>query len=355
MLHLLLGCFVAFSAFGFDWQGHRGARGLYPENTINGMKEALNYPITTLEMDVVISKDNKVIVSHEPWLSEEFCVGVKGKEVNLYKLTFKEIQKYDCGSKSHPRFPQQKKVAEHRPLLSDLLSELKSSGKTFNIEIKSTPDDEKLGYQPEYKSFSDEVMKVILADLKYDQFSVQSFDWRVLQYLHEKYPQAKLVALRETPYTAKGALVELGFIPDVFSPDFTMLTAADVAWFHDKNVLVIPWTVNSVEDMKKVLTLNVDGIITDYPNLIKDIPADLYLVPKCKKGFNRFEGKCIKIPTHAEASGENPGWDCKKGYLQKRNACVKIKVPKHAVLLDDGKTWACRDGYKRYRFTCKKQ
>lgn len=355
MLHFLFGFLITLNAFAFDWQGHRGARGLYPENTINGMKEALKYPITTLELDVVMSKDLKVVVSHEPWINGDICEQTKGFDSRIFKHNYEVIKTIDCGTKSYPRFPQQKHAEEFKPLLVDLLSELKASGKNFNIEIKSSPDNEKQGLQPEYKLFSDEVLKVILSQLSKDKFTIQSFDWRVLTYLHEKYPDVKLVALRETPYTAKGALVELGFMPDIFSPDYTMLTAADVAWFHSKNIKVIPWTVNSVEDMRKILAMNVDGIITDYPNLINEIPKELYLVPKCKKGFNRFEGKCVKIPSHAEASSTNPGWVCKKGYLQKRNSCTKIKIPKNAVLLDDGKTWVCRDGYERYRFTCKKQ
>lgn len=356
MLRFLIGLLISQVALAnFDWQGHRGARGLYPENTINAMKEALKYPVTTLEMDVVLSKDHQVVVSHEPWLSEEFCLKAKAREINLYKLNYEEIKKFDCGSKIHPRFPEQQKVPEYRPLLSELLETFKTSGKKFNIEIKSTPDDEKLGFQPDVKTFSDEVMKVIQAKLSVAQYSVQSFDWRVLKYLHEKYPDVKLVALRETPYVAKDVLVELGFAPAIFSPDFTMLTAADVAFFHEKNVLVIPWTVNTTQDMKKLIAMDVDGIITDYPNLIKEIPMDLYLAPDCKKGFNRFEGKCVRIPKHAVPSEQNPGWVCKKGYLQKRDACIKIKVPRNAVLLDDGKTWVCLDGYKRYRYTCKKQ
>ena len=156
-LILLASILVSYSAFAFDWQGHRGARGLYPENTIGAMREALSYPlITTLEFDVVISKDGQVIVSHEPWMSEEICLDPKGepvkdKAVNLYKLTAKEIAEYDCGSKPHPRFPHQKKVKTHKPLLKDLLSDINKTHPkiAFDIEIKSTVEDEKNGFQPE--------------------------------------------------------------------------------------------------------------------------------------------------------------------------------------------------------------
>src|SRR5690606_7442726 len=100
-------CLVSLSAFAaFDWQGHRGARGLYPENSIGAMHEDLKYPVTTLELDVVVSSDGEVIVSHEPWMSAEICQDAKGKAVkdkavNLYKLTAAQIATYDCGSKVH--------------------------------------------------------------------------------------------------------------------------------------------------------------------------------------------------------------------------------------------------------------
>lgn len=348
--------FFSFSAMSFDWQSHRGGRGLYPENTIFAMKESLKYPITTLELDVVISKDHQVVVSHEPWMNEEMCLDpkgkpVSGKEVNLYKLKYSEIKQYDCGSKVHPRFPRQLKQREYKPLLKDLILALKDSNKKFNIEIKSTPEDEASGYQPEFKKFSDEVLKLILKELPVDRFSIQSFDWRVLKYVHQEYPQVTLVALRESPYKKESVLEELGFNVQVFSPDFELLTAADVAYFHKQNVKVIPWTVNTPEMMNKMIAMHVDGIITDYPDLIVAVPKAI----KCADKFNAFEGKCVKVPLHADPSEQNPGWVCHSGYLQKRNSCVKTKIPKHAYFAEDGKTWICKEGYKRYRYKCIKK
>lgn len=359
----LLLCLLSFNALAdFDWQSHRGGRGIYPENTINGMKVSAKFPqITTLELDVVISKDHQVVVSHEPWMNEEMCLDpkgktVSGKEVNLYKLTYAQIKEYDCGSKTHPRFPRQQKIKEHKPLLKDLLSELKSTGKNFNIEIKSTEEDEKAGFQPEYKKFTDQVIKLILENLTPERFTIQSFDWRVLRYAHEKYPQVALSALRESKYSHQSIVTELGFSPQIFSPDYELLTAADVAYFHKNKIKVIPWTVNSPDMMKKMIAMHVDGIITDYPDLIADIPVDSYkLVPVCSPKYNRFEGNCIKIPAHAEASEQNPGWVCKAGYFQKRMSCSKIKLPRHARFEEDGKSWVCKEGYERYRSRCKKK
>jgi len=350
---------LSFSAHGaFDWQGHRGARGLYPENTINGMKESAKFPITTLELDVVISKNNEVIVSHEPWMSEEICLdskgrAVKGRELNLYALSYEEIKTYDCGSKLHPRFPQQKKVKEIKPLLSDLLKALEPLNFNYNIEIKSTIEDEKEGFQPDYKTFSNLVVAEITKTIPLDRFTLQSFDWRVLKHLHEVYPQIGLVALRETKFTPRKVLKELGFSPSVFSPDWTLLSSKDVDYFHKYKIKVIPWTVNKIEDMKKVIYMGVDGIITDYPNLIIEIPSYAYdLIPDCPAKFNRFEGKCVRVPTHATTSPKNPGWTCKAGYVQKRDSCVKVKLPKNAMFAEDGKTWSCKEGFRPYRMKC---
>lgn len=267
--------FISTAAASFDWQGHRGARGLYPENTIGAMREALAYPnITTLELDVIIAKDGEVVVSHEPWLAEEICLGldgkpVKEKSVNLYKLTSAEIAQFDCGSKPHPRFPQQKKLKATKPLLKDLLSEINKTHPKipFNIEIKSLPEDEKAGFQPNVKVFTDKVIATIKGVVDLSRVHIQSFDWRVLKYLKATYPEVKTVALTEDEkFSAKSVLKELGFIPTVFSPYFKNLTKSLVDEFQRSGMKVIPWTVNEVTDMRQIISMGVDGIITDYPD-----------------------------------------------------------------------------------------
>jgi glycerophosphoryl diester phosphodiesterase len=356
MLHLLFTLGLTAFVYSFDWQGHRGARGLYPENTINGMKEALLYPVNTLEMDVVISKDGEVVVSHEPWMSPEICLDAQGKEltdkVNIYKLTTAELLGFDCGTKFHPRFPHQKKVKEHKPLLKDLLSELEKFTSArpiqYSVEIKSTPEEEVSGFQPPYQIFTDKVMEILKA-LPSQRVWVQSFDWRVLKYLHKKYPTTQTVALRERSYSPSEVVKDLGFNPTVFAPDFNLLKESDVAWFHSKGIKVIPWTVNSPGDMKKLRSMGVDGIITDYPNYIAQAEG------RCGENQSLFENKCVKVPKFALPSAKNPGWNCLYGYYQRRNKCRKIKLPAHAQLDSEGKAWVCEEGYERYRFTCRKK
>lgn len=269
----------SFSVLALDWQGHRGARGLYPENTTEAMLEALKYPITTLELDVIIAKDNVVIVSHEPWMSSEICldpqgVPVKERAINLYKLTSDEISKYDCGSKNHPRFPQQKKVKAFKPRLEKLLSETekviiqKKLSINYNIEIKSTPEDERDGFQPEVGKFTDLVIATIIRKVDPSRVTIQSFDWRVLKYLHQTYPTWKTVALIEDSFKPEEVLKNLGFSPTVFSPYYKELTSEKIKFFQQKGILVIPWTVNEISDMEKMIKMGVDGIITDYPDRI---------------------------------------------------------------------------------------
>lgn len=280
VLSLLI--FIPSLSFAFDWQSHRGARGLYPENTIGAMMVGLEYPINTLELDVVVTADKKVLVSHEPWMSDEICLTpekkiFEGKKYNLSKMTLKDIQEFDCGSKVHPRFPRQKKVKEQKPELAALIKatekKIKELGKNINysIEIKSTIQDEMQDFQPTSDLFTDIVMEVIKKNLPPERVMIQSFDWRVLRYLHRAYPQYKTVALIEEKYEPRSALLKLGFHPTVFSPNYTDLTKEHVEYFHKEKILVIPWTVNDKESFKKMIEMKVDGIITDYPDLIEPI------------------------------------------------------------------------------------
>lgn len=353
--------FFCGHAVALDWQGHRGARGLYPENTIGSMREALKYPVTTLEMDVVVSKDHQVVVSHEPWMSEEICLGPEGKALRplahkIYQLKYDEIVKYDCGSKPHPRFPEQVRVSVGKPLLATLIDSMEETLKTLNrqnveysVEIKSSLADEKAGLQPDIKTFSELVIKTLQKKLPETRFLIQSFDWRVLRYIKEKYPKIRLVALTEKAVKPSEDLKELGFNPTVYSPYYQFLTESHVKFFHEREIKVIPWTVNEVSEMEALIKMGVDGIITDYPNRITQVGQK-----KCGRGENLFEGKCITLPRHAVPSSKNPGWDCRSGYIQKRSHCIKLKIPGHGHLDPGGKTWSCDEGYVRYRGTCKK-
>lgn len=133
--------------YNFELQGHRGARGISPENTIQAFEKALKLGVNTLELDVVVSKDHKVVVSHEPWLNNDITLDVDGNRIsrenaiafNIYKNNYKNIKKYDVGSLGNSKFPEQEKVAAYKPLLSEVISfaEQKNANILYNVEIKA--------------------------------------------------------------------------------------------------------------------------------------------------------------------------------------------------------------------------
>src|SRR6267378_2929220 len=123
----------------FDIQGHRGARGLKPENTIPAFLTALDTGVTTLEMDVIVTRDKQVVVSHEPWMSAAICSDRAGKPINekeekkynLYRMTYEEVKQFDCGSRGNVKFPEQEKMYAAKPLLSDVMVAVENHIKNF--------------------------------------------------------------------------------------------------------------------------------------------------------------------------------------------------------------------------------
>ena len=270
----------------FDTQGHRGCRGLMPENTIPAMINALDLGVTTLEMDAVITKDNKVVMSHEPFFNHEITSKPDGsyvtepeeKSLNIFLMTYDEVKKYDVGIKPHPRFPKQKKMNVVKPLLSDLLDSVQNyvaSHKRplpyFNIETKTTPATDNV-YHPEPAKFVETLMSVIKEKRIQEMVIIQSFDLRTLQYLHDKYPSVKTAMLIED-YDKRGLkdqLKALGFLPTIYSPEYSLVTEDLVKSCHGQKIKVIPWTVNDKVTMDKLKAFGVDGIISDYPDLFKN-------------------------------------------------------------------------------------
>jgi len=264
----------------FDLQGHRGARGLRPENSIPAFILALDSGVTTIELDLAISKDKQVVVSHEPWMSASICLKPDGSQISaqeeksfsLYEMDYEQIRKFDCGSKGNAKFPEQVKMPTFKPLLKDVIIAVEHHIRNYglyevdyNIEIKSSPSgDNKQHPTPEV--FSDLVHNLIDQYLPLERVVIQSFDFRVLKYWHEKYPDIRLAALIENTKTVDANLRTLGFNPSVYSPHYKLLTKEVVDHLRDVDIRVIPWTVNEVGDMRKMLQWKVDGFITDYPD-----------------------------------------------------------------------------------------
>jgi len=270
----------------FDKQGHRGCRGLMPENTIPAMLKAIDLGATRLEMDVVISKDGQVVISHDFYFHETLTTTPDGKTLTkeeaekllLYNMTYDSIRKYDVGLKPHPDFPQQKKIPAYKPLLGELLDatekHAKETGKpiTYNIEIKSKPEFDGKKHPP-VEEIVDLTMKVVRQKGIESRTLVQSFDPRPLQVMHRKYPGIPIGLLIDgrDKRSLEEQLQQLGYTPDAYNPHFSLVTQELVDQCHQKKIKINPWTVNTLDEMKRLGSLKVDGIITDYPNLFSEL------------------------------------------------------------------------------------
>ena len=269
----------------FDKQAHRGGRGLMPENTIASEKNAINYDCT-LEMDLQMSKDKKIVVSHDAYFSSDFCLTPEGDTMTkkdgysrlIYDMPYDSVAKYDVGLKPHPGFPRQKKMHAIKPLLSVLIDSVEAYAKEknhvnhYNIEIKSSPKADGKNYST-LEEYVDLAMKIIIDKGIEPRTMIQSFDIRALKLVHEKYPAVKTSYLvgKADKSNAEGYIEKLGFKPDIFSPEFSIVTPELVKEFHQQNVLVIPWTPNTVEDIQRLKDMGADGAITDYPDLYAQI------------------------------------------------------------------------------------
>ncbi|MEO8794298.1 MAG: glycerophosphodiester phosphodiesterase [Daejeonella sp.] len=268
-----------------DIQGHRGCRGLMPENTVPAMLNALQLNVTTLEMDVVITSDKQVILSHEPFFSHEISLKpnsepiteAEEKSFNIYKMTYDQTQTFDVGLKKHPRFPEQKKLAITKPLLSAVIDSAESfvsknglKKPFYNIEIKSAKEGDFI-FHPAPEEYVKLVMKVIQEKNISDRVIIQSFDIRSLKIMHQNYPGIKTALLVEDNADIKSQLKNLGFKPDIYSPDYNLLNLKMIKYCHKKGIKVIPWTVNTISEMTNLIRLGVDGLITDYPDIAQKL------------------------------------------------------------------------------------
>ena len=270
----------------FEVQGNRGARGLMPENTIPGMIKALENGATTLKMEVVISKDKQVVVSQEPYFNYAISTAPNGKEItlknqksfNIYQMNYEEIKQFDVGSKPNPRFPYQEKFRVEKPLLTDLIDKVeffaakrkKMAKPHYNIETKliRKGDGE---FQPSPEEYVELIMAIVKAKKLEKRVTIHSFDIRSLQYLHEKYPEIATSLGIDEKEDFENNIKALGFNPTIYSPYMPLVGKSLVDKCHAAGIKIIPWTVNTVKDIVYLKNLGVDGIVTDYPNLMAEI------------------------------------------------------------------------------------
>jgi glycerophosphoryl diester phosphodiesterase len=264
----------------FDWQGHRGCRGLMPENTVAAFVRALDFPeIRTLECDVVLTADRQILISHEPFPNPDICLKPDGDTIpkksatdfSFFKMNLAEIQQFDCGSLGNPRFPDQKRMKIFKPTLREAVEATRKAhpNRSFfwNIEIKS--DSAEYGH---FVAFPEESVRLVLAEIRALDFekvaTIQSFDPAVMRELKKQETTAKLSFLIENIDSLETNLGKIGFTPTIISPYHLLLTRRFVKKCHAKGMKVIPWTVNETARMRALLAIGVDGIITDFPDRI---------------------------------------------------------------------------------------
>ena len=269
----------------FDVQGKAGARGIMPENTIEGMLKALDLGVNTLEMDAVISKDKQVILSQEPYFNNEISLLPNGKPIsfkdqksyNIYQMDYEQVKKFDVGSKIHARFPGQMKFKAYKPLLSETIDAVEAYVKehrlakpVYSIETKTIKNGDN-EFHPEPAEFVELIMDVVNAKKIAKRVIIESFDMRTLQYLHEKYPKVKTSLLIDEKEPFEDYIDKLGFNPTIYSPYSVLVGKGLVDRCHEMGIKIIPWTVNTVKDLKYFMSLGVDGVITDFPNLMNQV------------------------------------------------------------------------------------
>ncbi|RZS75198.1 glycerophosphodiester phosphodiesterase family protein [Pseudobacter ginsenosidimutans] len=267
----------------FFKEGHRGTRGLMPENTIPSMKKAIEIGANFIEVDVYLSKDGQVLIAHDPFANIAISTLPDGRSISkdsakLYtwhQMNYADIRRIDVGSKGNPAYPQQQKLAAYMPLLGELIDSVeaftaarKLKPTIYNIEIKSNPKMEGV-YQPAPDVLVKAIMDVVSTKKIGNRFYLQSFDMRPLQSARRLYPEVIIGFLTgDAKHSVDENVKALGFRPDIYSPAYQLVNAATVEACKKHGMKLVPWTVNTAEEIDKLVKLGVNGIITDYPNLL---------------------------------------------------------------------------------------
>ena len=265
-----------------DLQAHRGGAGLMPENTIAAMKHALDLGVNTLEFDLQLSSDGQVVVSHDNYFHPRYSTRPDGSLIMkedpkeyLYTMPYDSIKRYDVGMRPVKRWPGQVKMPAVKPLASELIDSTEAYAKypvNYNIEIKSTAGEGEGTNWPDYKTFCDTCVPVLLSKNLGERLIVQCFDERALVYMHQRWPELILSYLTEADKTdVEEIMAGLGFQPQWWSPEYTVVTPENVAWCHKRGIKVVPWTVDEPDDIRRMVDCGVDAIISNYPDRLIEI------------------------------------------------------------------------------------
>jgi glycerophosphoryl diester phosphodiesterase len=300
--------FMAGTANSLDLQGHRGARGLLPENTLPAFAQALTTGVTTLELDTAVTRDGIVVVTHDTTLNPDITRDANGQwltrgDIVVHELTFAQLQQYDVGrinprSPYAQRFPDQQALdGTHIPRLAEVFALARRAGNKqvrFNIETKISPEHGHHTLPP--AEFARALIELVRAEQLEARVTIQSFDWRTLQVVQQEAPQittAYLTAQRSwldniqaeaasSPWTAGRHISQFGgSLPKLvkasggttWSPYYGDVTRAAVREAQQLGLKVIVWTVNESRDIEQMIDFGVDGIISDYPDRLRRIAA----------------------------------------------------------------------------------
>jgi glycerophosphoryl diester phosphodiesterase len=300
---------------GFDLEGHRGARDLYPEDTLPAFKYAMDLGVTTLEMDCQITRDGIPVVSHNARLDSHLTRDAggawiaKGHEPLIHALTLAEVRRYDVGAinpadrdyfEAHGK--TQKAIPGTRiPTLDEVFRMVEASGNRkvlFNIETKSYADRPTYDYGPDPSTFARLILEVVKKHHMEDRVMIQSFDWRTLLEVRRMDKSITLVALTvDSKDLSDGIMRECGrkgcspwmagfdiddfegdyvkaakaINADIVSPYYKEATKALIDEAHGVGMKMVPWTVNKREEMIRLIEWGVDGIISDRPDILKEV------------------------------------------------------------------------------------
>jgi len=272
----------------FDVQAHRGGRGETTEESLRAFAKSIELGVSTLELDIVITKDGHPVVWHDPTIDAEKCADTHpvfaadpqfpyvGKLV--HELTLEQIRTLDCG-RQLAEFPRAEVVRRNKiatlPDVFALADSYQASDVRYNIETKVEAD--RPGASAEPQQFVDVILAAVSAAGKVDRVEVQSFDWRTLPMVHQAELSIPLVALYDETWAGDDPMIGATMVgANIVSPDYHLVSGKPyVDRAHSLGLKVIPWTVNDADAMREQIGYGVDGIITDYPTLLRSVMAEL--------------------------------------------------------------------------------
>ncbi|MEY3085876.1 MAG: hypothetical protein RL037_2075 [Bacteroidota bacterium] len=256
-----------------EYFGHRGARGLLPENSIPSFKKALEFPISGIEWDVVVNKDNELVISHEPYFKTSICQSNsidddELKTYNIYHMSQQEIEGIDCGLKKTKSFPNQQKISTSKPTFKQVQQEIKFGNRTILFEIKSEEKEYGIS-QPFPQKFATLILEEIEASGLRENIIFMSFDATILNEIYAKDSSLRLIYLTYKPLVSINKFLSVcTFKPYALGMFYRTISRKKIDALHKKEIKSFAWTVNNKKQAAGLIKIGVDGIITDYPDRI---------------------------------------------------------------------------------------